>query len=215
MRGTMRWAMMATLLTATALAEEDTQDGGASGGAEPPAEKTCLPACRTGFVCIEDRCVTACNPPCAESERCTAQGECERRVESAPTDSSSIDSEFAADSEFAVDSESSDEPRSSNASWQTRGSRRNTGLMVTGIVATATGGITVLTGTMLLSTGDKNYRSLGIGLAVAGGAALAIGIPMILVGTSPKPRGVSRPGTQPVTASLVVGGRSLLLRGTW
>ncbi len=36
----------------------------------------CVPACRQGFVCMKGSCVTACNPPCAQGETCTAKGEC-------------------------------------------------------------------------------------------------------------------------------------------
>jgi hypothetical protein len=40
------------------------------------AATECAPACRTGYLCMEGQCVSACNPPCAASERCTANGEC-------------------------------------------------------------------------------------------------------------------------------------------
>lgn len=48
--------------------------------AEPAAslEKACVPSCRSGFVCIEGQCVSACNPACPEGTRCTSEGECER-----------------------------------------------------------------------------------------------------------------------------------------
>lgn len=36
----------------------------------------CLPACRSGYVCVDAVCVSACNPPCPDTERCTDAGEC-------------------------------------------------------------------------------------------------------------------------------------------
>ena len=47
-------------------------------GAPAPAatDQSCMPACRTGFVCQQGQCVSACNPPCAAGQQCTAQGEC-------------------------------------------------------------------------------------------------------------------------------------------
>ena len=40
------------------------------------SEATCVPACRSGFVCVEGRCVSACNPPCLSTETCTSSGAC-------------------------------------------------------------------------------------------------------------------------------------------
>ena len=36
----------------------------------------CVPGCRSSYVCVEARCVSACNPPCAEGSVCSAQAEC-------------------------------------------------------------------------------------------------------------------------------------------
>jgi len=36
----------------------------------------CVPACRSGFICLEGKCVEACNPPCGSGERCVDEGEC-------------------------------------------------------------------------------------------------------------------------------------------
>jgi hypothetical protein len=36
----------------------------------------CKPDCRTGFMCVQKKCVSRCNPPCAASEACTDEGEC-------------------------------------------------------------------------------------------------------------------------------------------
>lgn len=35
----------------------------------------CFPACRDGFVCAKDRCVSACNPPCGNGLSCQ-NGDC-------------------------------------------------------------------------------------------------------------------------------------------
>jgi len=218
----MRWVVIASLLPSVAVAEEGTRKDGPPAATEAPAgkapaEKTCLPACRTGYVCIEGDCVSACNPPCDKGERCTTKGECEREV-------GDVDDAFfnfgpntaQARAEAGEPSrESSDDQRSSGTSWQQRGSRRSTGLMVSGIVATAVGGLTELTALMLLVTGEDDMRGTGIGLAVTGAVLLAIGIPMTIAGASPKPGRVSTAGSHPVTASVVLGGQSLLLRGTW
>src|SRR5690349_2439838 len=48
------------------------------------AAKECLPACRTGYLCMEGQCVSACNPPCAAWELCTANGECIARAPAFP-----------------------------------------------------------------------------------------------------------------------------------
>jgi hypothetical protein len=42
----------------------------------PPIAAACVPSCRAGFMCVQGACVSACNPPCASSEVCSAQGEC-------------------------------------------------------------------------------------------------------------------------------------------
>lgn len=35
----------------------------------------CVPACRSGYVCVEAQCVSACNPPCGNGDSCV-NGEC-------------------------------------------------------------------------------------------------------------------------------------------
>jgi hypothetical protein len=44
----------------------------------PAAPFTCTPACRSGFLCLQGQCVSACNPPCAAGETCAESGECLR-----------------------------------------------------------------------------------------------------------------------------------------
>ncbi len=39
-------------------------------------EASCEPACRDGFACVRGACVSACNPACAASERCTSDARC-------------------------------------------------------------------------------------------------------------------------------------------
>ena len=41
-------------------------------------EVDCKPACRSGYVCVDGECKSACNPPCASNERCTAKAACVR-----------------------------------------------------------------------------------------------------------------------------------------
>jgi hypothetical protein len=40
----------------------------------------CVPDCRAGFLCVDGACVSLCNPPCRDDERCTAEAECVPRV---------------------------------------------------------------------------------------------------------------------------------------
>lgn len=49
---------------------------GPSDDAARGAAVECVPGCRSGFVCLQGACISACNPPCAAGERCTATGEC-------------------------------------------------------------------------------------------------------------------------------------------
>lgn len=45
----------------------------------PPAatpEPSCVPTCRSGYVCVQGQCVTACNPPCSASQTCTPDRQC-------------------------------------------------------------------------------------------------------------------------------------------
>jgi hypothetical protein len=38
--------------------------------------KACLPKCRTGYVCQNGACISACNPPCKPDQFCSAEGVC-------------------------------------------------------------------------------------------------------------------------------------------
>lgn len=43
---------------------------------EASVQTECVPQCRSGFMCHGGLCVSKCNPPCAEGQMCTAEGEC-------------------------------------------------------------------------------------------------------------------------------------------
>jgi hypothetical protein len=36
----------------------------------------CVPSCRDGYICHQGQCIAACNPPCAEGEKCVGEGQC-------------------------------------------------------------------------------------------------------------------------------------------
>lgn len=63
------------LLFGAALAEEPTTPAEPA----PPASAECFPPCSPGYLCHAGQCIEACNPPCAASERCTAERVCEAR----------------------------------------------------------------------------------------------------------------------------------------
>lgn len=44
--------------------------------AATPAVASCVPDCRSGFICLQGTCVSACNPPCSAHEQCTGAGQC-------------------------------------------------------------------------------------------------------------------------------------------
>lgn len=44
--------------------------------AETQQPKECFPLCRSGYVCQQGNCISACNPPCMPSQTCTDRGEC-------------------------------------------------------------------------------------------------------------------------------------------
>lgn len=52
----------------------------------------CLPNCRTGFVCHNGACISACNPPCESKRFCSAEGEC---VDAYPRTYAIEDDEYA------------------------------------------------------------------------------------------------------------------------
>jgi hypothetical protein len=83
MEETMKTKILLTLLVAlnlgvaSAAAQEAATDTATSEAAEAaPAGAGCTPACREGFSCVDGECVSKCNPPCGEGEKCTALGHC-------------------------------------------------------------------------------------------------------------------------------------------
>lgn len=42
----------------------------------PAGDDSCVPRCRSGFMCQAGVCISACNPPCPAGQECTAAGEC-------------------------------------------------------------------------------------------------------------------------------------------
>ncbi len=60
-----------------ALAQEAATDVDAAAGEQGGAKVSqCVPECRPSFVCLEQRCVSKCNPACVEGEICTEMGQC-------------------------------------------------------------------------------------------------------------------------------------------
>jgi hypothetical protein len=41
-----------------------------------PAAPSCVPKCRSGYLCVEGQCISACNPPCSAEQTCTPDGQC-------------------------------------------------------------------------------------------------------------------------------------------
>lgn len=37
---------------------------------------TCTPECRTGYICVDGKCIEKCNPPCPAGEQCDGAGNC-------------------------------------------------------------------------------------------------------------------------------------------
>jgi hypothetical protein len=62
---------------APAAAVPATTTAAAAAATPGPAPATCFPACREGFTCHEQRCVSLCNPPCPEGLECVAGRRCE------------------------------------------------------------------------------------------------------------------------------------------
>ncbi len=218
MRGaTCRVLIASWLLVAHGASAEERRETPASDG--PPAtQAACVPACRAGYVCVDGRCVMACNPPCAAEERCTAQGECEPRA-------------MATSREFSTDASDAPmpEPTVDDASSERPTRRNSTGMMVTGIVLAGAAGVVALSGLPLLLIGDTrechtsvvngtqhcsgtNFTPLGAGLVITGGVLAAIGIPLVVIGAKRVPAGSRGAG---VTVWLATGPSEFAMRGTW
>jgi len=66
-------SLLAILMLTSAVASEAQPRPPA---AQPAAPVACVPACRSGYMCYQGQCVSACNPPCAANERCTENAQC-------------------------------------------------------------------------------------------------------------------------------------------
>jgi len=107
-RGFLRTSLALALLTAPLRAQQPPADTGLPPVAPPPAEplpppepspapspstepppappaNECLPACRSGYVCLQSQCVSACNPPCGTGEVCEGSTDGRARCVSACT----------------------------------------------------------------------------------------------------------------------------------
>lgn len=60
----------------TASAQQGAPPGSQPAPGTPGSSAGCTPACRSGYICYQGQCISACNPPCAAGEQCTAAGEC-------------------------------------------------------------------------------------------------------------------------------------------
>lgn len=58
-----------------------------------PEENVCVPSCRSGYLCHEGSCISACNPPCSESETCSSDGACRSRASSQDKNESHVPSD--------------------------------------------------------------------------------------------------------------------------
>lgn len=70
---------------------------------DPGVSSGCVPDCSPGFTCVDSACVSACNPPCASDERCSAE-----RVCVASDDAALPDADAAVDGEPAPPDTSAD-----------------------------------------------------------------------------------------------------------
>jgi len=57
----------------------------AQDAAPVPAARECFPECRSGYLCHEGVCITGCNPPCGDDEKCTVEGECVAKASTPPS----------------------------------------------------------------------------------------------------------------------------------
>jgi hypothetical protein len=92
-------AFLAALFTLTFAASARAQTGSAAPPAGPPpplapspvttpataapADGSCFPVCRDGFVCSQSRCISLCNPPCAPDQFCIEGRRCDHAPQSA------------------------------------------------------------------------------------------------------------------------------------
>jgi len=193
-------------------ATTDTASEATDEGEPAPAasSKRCQPACRSGYVCVDGACVSACNPPCDPGQRCTDTGECE-------PDSATVAQLAEQDHSVGLEPkpEPADEPESKTE-------RRSTGALTTGIVLTIVGGGGILYGSVVFAGSSSEdceggrcpFLEAGGAYLVLGGAIMAVGIPLILFGSTEVPVEKGRTRTRR-EARLLLGGNSVGLQLTW
>jgi hypothetical protein len=129
----------------------------------PARAADCVPSCRDGFLCHQGQCIEACNPPCAEGELCTGEGQCVAAT-------SSTAPGYTAGNTGAVDS---------------------AGKPSTAIPATfvGLGGFLLIAGGVTFATSEwSGYyydyygtgQWVGIGLMTLGGISLAVATPFLV-----------------------------------
>ncbi len=144
--------------------------------AEPDPAVSCQPACRSGYTCVEGRCVSACNPPCAANEVCATGGAC---VTSAPAVSYAETVKVAATPAPAPESDSPP-PANTNASTNadanvhTSSARLHDGFYFRGAVGFGT----LASGSVTPPGGGGDVKLAGSGPAVelAFGGTLSSGL---------------------------------------
>ncbi|UQA57553.1 hypothetical protein [Polyangium aurulentum] len=107
----------------------------------------------------------------------------------------------AAEDPYGDEEEDIDKPKKSR--------RNSTAMMVTGIVLTPLGLIGLNVGAVMYTFGTRSDQPGAIGLMVAGGLGIVVGIPLIVIGA----RRPERPGW--ASLSLDVGPGSLSAKGTF
>jgi len=172
-------------------------------------EQKCVPQCRAGYVCAEGKCVSACNPPCASDESCTAAGACvaKRAVTTAnagPTDeSTSYTPAAAATSSISL----ADSPTETLSSTTSTGAHLHDGFYFRG--GLGVGFVASGTVTPPGDAGDVSLSGTGPALELAFGGAVSPGVVLgggIYGASVPSPSysqgGVSVDGGSAVISSL-------------
>ncbi len=206
-------------------------EAAAAAATTPDVARDCAPPCRSGYVCLDAVCVSACNPRCAEGERCDSNGECVAVVvdrapagstASAPAHPVAAPTNSTTDDDWYRPAPDDDE----------RTKRRSTGMMVGGIILTAGGGSFATMGLALLALGDTrtcddygsgerecigyDYTGIGTGFLVVGGVAIAVGVPLILYGAARVPLYESKHEEESSgDTALLLGPRSAAIRVLW
>lgn len=171
----------------------------------PPvvSQSTCLPGCRSGYICIASRCLSACNPPCDGGEVCTKEGQCQSKPVSEPAK--------------PVSAKQAPVPAIPTHV-------QNPAMLVGGMVLSSVGLFVGLLGYSTFKrdqfrcdhdqTDSCSTSKPGVALAITGGAMLAVGIPFIIVGArrvpvAPRASRLLPPESDGMTLGLSARGLSL------